>query len=91
MNISPGRNNQERRFPLSEGRPGASGIIEAIDGPEPLRQRLGALGIRPGLSVRVVRRAPFRGPVEIAVRNIHLGLRFEDAAWILLRSSGDNL
>lgn len=77
--------------PLSRFRPGSRGVIADIGGSEPLRQRLNALGICPGLAIHVIRRAPFRGPLEIAVRNIHLGLRFEDADWILIDHGEDTL
>jgi len=83
--------NKDGGKPLSHGIHGNRGVITAISGSEPLCQRLSTLGIRPGLEIRIVRRAPFQGPLEVAVRNIHLGLRYEDAACILVRAAEDTL
>lgn len=64
--------------------PGAKGTIRSIIGPVSFRTRLRSFGIRPGLELEVIRRAPWGDPVEIAVRNVHLMLRLEDADLIYL-------
>lgn len=60
-------------------KPGQSGTIMRIEADPHLAARLKALGVRPGLNLKVIRRAPWGCPLEVAVRNVHLALRREDA------------
>ncbi|MBV6500359.1 MAG: hypothetical protein CJBNEKGG_02836 [Prosthecobacter sp.] len=46
--------------------------------------RLRELGLTPGASVMVVRRAPLGEPIEITVRGSHLAMRNHEAAHILV-------
>lgn len=64
--------------------PGEHAVIAGLGGSPALRARLQALGIRPGLQLRVVRRAPWGCPIEVEVRHVHLALRREDAEAILI-------
>lgn len=59
-------------------------MVVRLAGDPALRGRLRALGIRPGLPLTVVRRAPWGCPIEVAVRHVHLALRREDAEAILI-------
>lgn len=59
--------------------PGQAGTITDIAADTALAGRLKALGIKPGLHLTVVRRAPWGCPIEVAIRNVHLALRREDA------------
>ena len=52
--------------------------IVSMDGPETVVQRLQELGLIPGAVIRVVRKAPFGGPMEIALPFRSLGLRLPD-------------
>lgn len=45
-------------------------------------RRMAGLGLRPGMPVRVVRRSPFRGPLQIRVGHTDVILRRSDAARI---------
>jgi len=58
----------------------ASGVIEAIHAGQDLRRRLCGLGLRLGIRVRVVRRSPLNGPMQIRVGHTDLILRRADAA-----------
>ena len=71
-------------FPCDTMPVGFEGTIQAIEGTEVERDRLIACGLRPGERVRIVRRGPFRGPYQLAVRNIHLALPRADASRILV-------
>ncbi len=46
--------------------------------------RLRELGLTPGASVMVVRRAPLGEPIEITVRGSHLAMRNHEAAHIFV-------
>jgi DtxR family Mn-dependent transcriptional regulator len=59
---------------LSALKEGQQGTIAFIRGEDKVLQRLCALGLAPGAGVIVSRVAPFKGPVEIAVRGCKLAL-----------------
>lgn len=65
--------------------PGATATVASLvannDG---LRQRLEALGLRPGQSVQVLRRGNWSGPLHIRVGMTELMLRRRDAACVAL-------
>jgi len=66
---------------------GGGGTVASIGGDStPLRQRLMELGITIGSEIRVVRKAPFGGPIEIAVRGYRLSLRRAEARTVLIDS-----
>lgn len=55
-------------------------------------RRMAGLGLRPGMPVRVVRRSPFRGPLQIRVGHTDVILRRSDAARIeVLPHTGQSL
>ena len=66
---------------------GTEGTVASVGGDDCLRSRLRAMGVRPGTPVSVVRRSPFGDPIEISIRNVHLALRKEDAACIMLQTA----
>ncbi len=49
-----------------------------------ISRRLMEMGVIPGVSVRVVKTAPFGDPMEIRVKNCHLALRRAEAESILV-------
>ncbi|MFQ6605005.1 MAG: ferrous iron transport protein A [Fidelibacterota bacterium] len=49
-----------------------------------LISRLVEMGIIPGINLRVIKTAPFQGPVEIKVRDYYVSIRHEDASQILV-------
>lgn len=67
---------------------GERAMVVRLAGDPALRGRLRALGIRPGLPLTVIRRAPWGCPIEVAVRHVHLALRREDAEAILIAPRG---
>ncbi len=64
--------------------PGESGTILALDAGAELGQRLVALGLRIGKSVRLLRRARFGGPLHVRVGTTELMLRSREALCIRL-------
>ncbi len=53
--------------------------VRAVFGHPAFRRRMLALGITPRSLVRILRRMPIGGPIEIEVRGTCLALRLEDA------------
>ena len=66
--------------PLSDLEVGARGHLCDHAGAEPLKPRLADLGLVPGTRLEVLRRAPFGGPIEVALRGYRLVLRRGEAA-----------
>ena len=64
--------------------PGEYGTILALDASEELYQRMVALGLRIGKSVRLLRRARFGGPLHVRVGTTELMLRRREAHCIRL-------
>lgn len=67
---------------LHEMKPGEEGMITGLDSSEALVRRLLALGVCPGLRLRVVRNAPLRDPMEVEIDRRHLSLRRDEARCI---------
>ena len=71
---------------LSDLAPGEHGTIEKYetDNPPP---RLMEMGLVPGTTVEVVRRAPLGDPINLKVRGYHLSIREHEAALIYISDS----
>ena len=63
---------------------GATATVQALAADAGLRQRLEALGLRPGQSVQVLRRGWWSGPLHVRVGMTELMLRRGDAARVSL-------
>ena len=61
---------------------GKCALIQAIDAGMVLRERMAALGLRPGREVRVLRRAWLRGPLQIRAGSTEIIIRRGEAARI---------
>lgn len=59
---------------------GATLRLVRVEGPRAFRCRLMEMGLLPGTDVRIVRRAPLGGVVELEVRCCRLSLRLSEAA-----------
>lgn len=64
---------------LDELKIGQAGTITGISGDGPLVQRLMALGLLAGSSVKVTRRAIGGDPIEVEIMDYALSLRREEA------------
>ena len=62
--------------------PGESGVIARLDCEPAIARRLMELGLVPGTSVQMIRRAPLGDPPELATRGMHLSLRRSEARLI---------
>lgn len=63
---------------LATLRPGQSCRLVSIEGERAFRRRLMELGLLPGTKLRLVRRMPLGGLLELEVRGGHLSLRIDE-------------
>lgn len=61
---------------------GRCGTILGIAASDDLAARMRALGLSPGRRIKVVRRSPFRGPIQLRAGQTDLIIRRADAAGI---------
>ena len=61
---------------------GAVAKVLSVNGDNPITKRLMEMGVVPGVSVRVIKSAPFGDPLEIRVRGYHLAMRRAEASQI---------
>ena len=66
---------------------GESAKVTAIKENNQITKRLMEMGIVPGVSVRMIKSAPFGDPLEIHVRGYHLAMRKSEADHIEVQSS----
>jgi ferrous iron transport protein A len=71
---------------LSELAAGKRARVVTVDGPPDLRRRLAELGLLPGATVAVVRRAPFGCPLEFDVDGARYAVRRDTAAGVRLEA-----
>jgi len=58
---------------------GQSAKVLSITGSTPITKRLMEMGVVPGVSIRVVKSAPFGDPMEVRVRGYNLAMRRSEA------------
>tara|TARA_Y100000996_G_scaffold400741_1_gene371042 strand:- start:1142 stop:1375 length:234 start_codon:yes stop_codon:yes gene_type:complete len=63
------------------------GVVLKIDNNIDSKQRLAEMGLMPGADVRMIKKAPMGGPIQIKINNYYLTLRKEDAVSIYLEVS----
>lgn len=65
---------------------GTEAKVSAIQGNNAVTRRLMEMGVVPGVSIKVIKTAPFGCPMEIRVRGYNLALRRTEAESILVKS-----
>ena len=65
--------------------PGETAIIDQFTPELHLQSRLVEMGILPGVELRMIKKAPFNGPLEFKIRGYHILLRWKDAGQILVQ------
>jgi ferrous iron transport protein A len=73
---------------LQTAEPGSDSRIRRLSGDPAIRERLAELGLTPGQTVRMLRRAPLGDPLEVLVRGYRLAVRKDEAAAIEVESAG---
>jgi Fe2+ transport system protein FeoA len=58
---------------------GTSATVIAVKGNNAVTKRLMEMGVVPGVSVRVIKSAPFGDPLEIRLRGYNLAMRKSEA------------
>jgi ferrous iron transport protein A len=62
--------------------PDNTGTITALHVGQELQRRMAGLGLKPGTHVRVMRRSPMHGPLQVRAGHTDIILRRSDAARI---------
>ena len=63
---------------------GETGLIKKVEGEGRLRRRLFDMGVTPGATVYLRKKAPLGDPLEITIRGYELTLRKSEAELIVL-------
>jgi Fe2+ transport system protein FeoA len=58
--------------------------IIKLDNHPNCKLRLAEMGVMPGINIRLVKKTPLGGPVQVKINNYYLTLRKEDASLIYL-------
>ncbi|NLB48447.1 MAG: ferrous iron transport protein A [Erysipelotrichia bacterium] len=69
---------------LNEFKLGTTGQIKKVKGERKIRRRLLDMGVTPGTTVLLRKKAPLGDPIEITIRGYELTLRKSEAALVLL-------
>ena len=65
---------------------GEKATVVSVSGNNSVTKRLMEMGVVPGVSVRVIKSAPFGDPLEVRVRGYHLAMRRSEADAIEVQS-----
>ena len=65
--------------------PGEIAIIQTFDANLNLQSRLVEMGILPGVEIRLIKKAPFKGPIEFKICGYEISLRYHDAEQVLVQ------
>lgn len=66
---------------------GESGVVGEVDGTDGISMRLLEMGLVPGTSITLLKRAPGGDPLQFRVRGFHLSVRRAEADRVTLESS----
>ena len=69
---------------LDEFKIGETGLIKMVEGEGRLRRRLFDMGVTPGATVYLRKKAPLGDPLEVTIREYELTLRSYEAALVIL-------
>ena len=69
---------------LDEFRVGETGLVTRVDGDGRFRRRLLDMGVTPGTSIYLRKKAPLGDPLEITLRGYELTLRKDEAQLVVL-------
>ena len=74
---------------LDEFKIGETGLIKKVEGEGRLRRRLVDMGVTPGATVYLRKKAPLGDPLEVTIRGYELTLRKSEAQSVLLEVEED--
>jgi len=76
------RNAPTKHFFLTDVPVGGDARVVSVNGNNSVTRRLMEMGVIPGVSITVVKAAPFGDPIEVRVRGYSLAMRKNEAAAI---------
>ena len=74
---------------LDEFQIGETGLIKKVEGEVRLRRRLFDMGVTPGATVYLRKKAPLGDPLEVTIRGYELTLRKSEACLVVLEVKED--
>lgn len=74
---------------LDEFKIGETGLIKKVEGEGRLRRRLFDMGVTPGATVFLRKKAPLGDPLEVTIRGYELTLRKSEACLVILEVKED--
>lgn len=69
---------------LDEFKVGETGLIKMVEGEGRIRRRLFDMGVTPGATVYLRKKAPLGDPLEVTIRGYELTLRKSEAHLVIL-------
>lgn len=69
---------------LDEFTLGETGLIKKVEGDGKIRRRLFDMGVTPGATVKLIKKAPLGDPLEVTIRGYELTLRKTEANSVIL-------
>ena len=72
---------------LSEFRIGETGLVKKVEGEGRFRRRLLDMGVIPGATIYLRKKAPLGDPLEITLRGYELTLRKDEAQLVILEAA----
>ena len=73
---------------VADFKPGDIATLIGFSGEMELQSRLVEMGFVPGVHIRIVKFAPWKGLVEIKIRNYHVSIRMSEAKNIQAKQYG---
>jgi len=74
---------------IADFKPGDIATIISFTGGMELQSRLVEMGFVPGINLRIVKRAPWKGLVELKIRSYYVSIRMSDAKNIKVKKYSD--
>ena len=74
---------------LDQFKIGETGLIKKVEGEGRLRRRLFDMGVTPGATVYLCKKAPLGDPLEVTIRGYELTLRKSEAVLVVLEVKED--
>ncbi len=69
---------------------GESGVIRKITADKDIKQRLLTMGFTQGSTVKLEKKAPLGDPIDFLIKDYHVSLRKNEAAFIEIEKIADN-
>ncbi len=69
---------------LSEFKVGETGLIKKVEGEGRVRRRLFDMGVTPGATCYLRKKAPLGDPIEVNLRGYELTLRKDEAQYVIV-------